>query len=117
MDWNLLLLTDSYKVTHWKQYPPGTEHIYSYFESRGGNFPSVCFFGLQYYLVRYLEGQVITQARIDEAEPLFAAHFGRAGLFHRAGWEHILRKHAGRLPVVIKAVPEGIMVPTRNVLM
>jgi nicotinamide phosphoribosyltransferase len=117
MDWNLLLLTDSYKFTHWKQYPPGTERIYSYFESRGGDFPSVCFFGLQYYLARYLEGPVVTQAKIDEAEGFCAAHFGQTSLFNRAGWEHILRQHRGRLPVVVKAVPEGTVVPTRNVLM
>src|SRR5271168_3724686 len=116
-DWNLLLLTDSYKATHWKQYPPGTERIYSYFESRGGDFPAVCFFGLQYYLARYLEGQVVTQAKIDEAEGFCAAHFGQARMFNRAGWEHILRQHGGRLPVVVKAVPEGTVVPTRNVLM
>ena len=29
---NLLLRTDSYKVTHWRQYPARTEHVYSYFE-------------------------------------------------------------------------------------
>jgi nicotinamide phosphoribosyltransferase len=45
---NILLMTDSYKVTHWKQYPPGTEAVYSYFESRGGRFGSAVFFGLQY---------------------------------------------------------------------
>jgi len=32
---NILCLTDSYKVTHWPQYPPGTQTVYSYFESRG----------------------------------------------------------------------------------
>lgn len=26
---NLLLLTDSYKVSHWGQYPPKTETVYS----------------------------------------------------------------------------------------
>ena len=35
---NLVLQTDSYKFTHWKQYPPGTEYVYSYLESRGGMF-------------------------------------------------------------------------------
>jgi nicotinic acid phosphoribosyltransferase len=24
---NLVLQTDSYKFTHWKQYPPGTQHV------------------------------------------------------------------------------------------
>ena len=116
---NLLLRTDSYKVTHWRQYPPGTQYVYSYFESRGGKFHDVVFFGLQYYLKRYLEGEVVTAEKIDEAEAVYRAHFGDATgrLFHRAGWEHIVRKHGGRLPVVIRAVPEGTVVPCLNVLM
>ena len=44
-------------------------------------------------------------------------HFGNPNLFNRKGWEYILNKHDGKLPVVIKAVPEGTVVPTHNVLM
>jgi len=51
---NLVLLTDSYKVGHFRQYPKDTKTVYSYFESRGGMFPETVFFGLQYYLDRYL---------------------------------------------------------------
>ncbi len=114
---NLLLLTDSYKLTHWRQYPPGTEKVYSYFESRGGKFNETMFFGLQYLLRRYLEGQVVTKEKIDEAEAIANSHFGRKGLFNREGWEHILREHGGMLPVAIKAVPEGLSVPVHNALM
>ena len=85
------------QVSHYRQYPPGTQYVYSvrrlppsvshvgastgcalgltpllipplgtpdipsclqYFESRGGKFPDVCFFGLQYFIKRYLVGQV-----------------------------------------------------------
>ena len=42
---NIMLLTDSYKLSHYKQYPSGTSQIYSYFESRGGEFEGVTFFG------------------------------------------------------------------------
>ena len=52
---NIVMLTDSYKVTHHLQYPPDTTTIYSYFESRGGDFKDVCFFGLQYFLKKYLD--------------------------------------------------------------
>jgi nicotinamide phosphoribosyltransferase len=117
VDQNLLLLTDSYKATHWKQYPPGTERIYSYFESRGGRFDEVVFFGLQYYLERYLAGRVVTQERIERAADFWARHFGDPTLFNRLGWEHVLREHGGRLPVSIRAVPEGTPVPLRNVMM
>jgi nicotinamide phosphoribosyltransferase len=33
---NLVAATDSYKVTHFKQYPPKTTQMFSYIESRGG---------------------------------------------------------------------------------
>jgi nicotinamide phosphoribosyltransferase len=114
---NIILLTDSYKVSHYKQYPAGTTQIYSYFESRGGQFENLTFFGLQYYLKEYLAGQVVTQARIDQAEKLYAAHFGNVDLFNKAGWEYILHTHNGHLPVRIKAVPEGMVIPTHNVIM
>ena len=38
------------QVSHHKQYPSGTTIVFSYFESRGGKFPEVCFFGLQYLI-------------------------------------------------------------------
>ena len=117
MSVNLILRTDSYKFTHWKQYPPGTQRVYSYFESRGGNWHDVVFFGLQYYLKRYLDGAVINPRMIDEAQQLVDRHFGRPGLSNRAGWEHVVGVHGGRLPVVIRAVPEGTVVPGHNVLM
>ena len=113
---NLILLTDSYKVTHFEQYPPGTTHVYSYWESRGGQFPETVMFGLNYLLHEYL-AHPINMNDIDYAEKRFAAHFGTKELFNRAGWERIVKVHNGRLPVLIKAVPEGTVVPIRNVLM
>lgn len=114
---NICWLTDSYKVSHFKQYPPGTRRVYSYFESRSGStYPEVCFFGLRYFLERYLAGEVVTSEKIDDAELLFRQHFG-SDVFNRSGWQHILNKHGGRLPIVIKAVPEGTIVPESNVLM
>ena len=44
---NLLLDTDSYKHSHAKQYPVGTQYVFSYLEARGGIYPSTLFFGLQ----------------------------------------------------------------------
>ncbi|MFP6763065.1 MAG: nicotinamide phosphoribosyltransferase domain-containing protein, partial [Planctomycetaceae bacterium] len=115
---NILLLTDSYKVTHHRQYPPATQNVFSYLESRGGAYDETVFFGLQYSLKRYLAGQVVTEDRINAAATLFESHFrGDSSLFFRSGWEHIVRVHGGRLPVRIRAVPEGSVVPVRNVLM
>lgn len=113
---NLVLQTDSYKFTHWKQYPPGTQFVYSYLESRGGMFEQTLFFGLQYYLLEYLQGPVITEEDIVEARSFVERHIA-PGVFNFEGWMHILRTHGGRLPVVIKAVAEGSVVDVRNVLM
>lgn len=119
MEWlnNICWLTDSYKISHYRQYPPGTKRVYSYFESRSGaTFPETLFFGLQYWLKQYLAGPVVTLEKIDRAERLFNEHFG-GPLFNRAGWEYIHSKHGGRLPLEIKAVPEGTIVGESNVLM
>mmetsp|Transcript_15635 Transcript_15635/g.34183 ORF Transcript_15635/g.34183 Transcript_15635/m.34183 type:complete len:1042 (-) Transcript_15635:14-3139(-) len=119
---NIVMLTDSYKVTHHLQYPPGTTKIYSYFESRGGRYEEVCFFGLQYFLKKYMVGPVVTSRKLDEAEAYFKVHFSNPvhgydpSLFNRASWEHIIKTHGGRLPVSIKAVPEGTVTPYKNVL-
>lgn len=119
-DWNPLLFTDSYKMSHFRQYPPGTNGVYSYFESRGSDpkygFENVVFFGLQYWL-QMIAGQFVTADRIDKAEERCRRHFGNDRNFNRAGWEHIFRAHDGRLPVRINAVPEGTVVPTHNCLM
>lgn len=114
---NIILLTDSYKLSHWKQYPPKTEKVYSYFESRGGQFKLNVFFGLQAIIKKYLTGPVVTKEGIDEAEEFAKLHFGHDNCFNREGWEYILTKHGGNLPVVIKAVLEGTVVPSHNVLM
>lgn len=117
MKTNLLLLADAYKYSHYKLYAPGTTKIYSYLESRGGMFDDTVFYGLQYFLKEYLQGQAFTKQDIDEAEELLNGVFGTKGIFNRANFEYILDQHNGRLPVRIKAVAEGTVVPTHNVLM
>jgi nicotinamide phosphoribosyltransferase len=113
MRYNLLLDTDSYKASHAFQYPPNTTRVFSYIESRGGEFDRTVFFGLQMYLKQYLSTP-ITQDMVDEAAEFWAAH---GEPFNREGWEYIVNAHGGRLPVVIKAVREGAVIPTRNVLL
>ena len=112
---NILTLTDSYKTSHWKQYPKGTSKVYSYLESRGGKFNNTMFYGLQYFIKQYLSGQVVTEEKIQRAKKFWDAHLG-PNHFNEAGWRHILDKHNGHLPVRIKAVPEGTVVKTGNVL-
>ena len=118
MNKNICLTTDSYKLNHWNQYPAGTEKVYSYFECRkGAKFAETPFFGLQYIIKNHLEGVVVTREKIENAAKLCKAHFGDEKYFNREGWEYILNNYGGKLPVVIKAVEEGTVVPINNVLM
>ncbi len=111
---NLILNTDSYKYSHPFQYPPKTQVISSYIESRSPAEEQILFFGLQAFLKEYLEGVQVTHHKIDEAEAVVKAH----GLpFHREGWEHIAKHHAGKLPVQIDAIAEGSLIPCQNVLL
>lgn len=109
---NILLNTDSYKASHAFQYPPNTTRVFSYIESRGGRFDRTVFFGLQGFLKQYLS-KPVTAEQVDEAAEFWAAH---GEPFYREGWDYIVREHAGILPVIIRAVPEGTVVPTHNVL-
>lgn len=105
---NPLLDTDSYKASHYLQYPPGTTHVYSYIESRGGEYDRTVLFGLQGFLKKYMSAP-ITMTQVITAEMVWKAH----GLpFNRAGFERIVKVHGGYWPVQIRALPEGSVVPT-----
>lgn len=111
---NFQLLTDSYKVSHWKQLRPGTTRIYSYLESRGGMFDETVFFGLQPILQHLQQGGQFSSS-IRHARRVWKAHFHNPTIYNEAAWAEILKLHY--LPVSIKAVPEGTVVPTHNVLL
>ncbi|USN15400.1 nicotinamide phosphoribosyltransferase [Brevundimonas phage vB_BpoS-Kikimora] len=112
LPYNLIADTDSYKLGHWRLYRKGTTTVYSYIESRGGRYGEVMFAGLQQLLYEKL-GQPITREQVEEMAAFVPAH----GLpFNREGWEIILNEYGGRLPLLIKSVPEGLVVPTKNAL-
>lgn len=112
LPYNLLADTDSYKLGHFRGYRKGTTTVYSYIESRGGRYPAVMLAAFQKLLYEKL-GQPITRANIEEMAQFAPAH----GLsFNREGWEIILNEYGGRLPLLIKAAPEGLMIPIRNAL-
>jgi nicotinamide phosphoribosyltransferase len=114
---NIILMTDSYKLSHHKQYPENTTNIYSYFESRiGAKYNETVFFGLQYFLKEYFDGVVVTKEKLEQAKKLADTHVG-PGIFNYDGWKYITEKHNGKLPLRIKAVPEGTPVTVSNVLM
>lgn len=118
---SILFNTDSYKVSMWKQYPAGTEYVYSYIEARSNNTTNnwygyqedgAVFMGIQPFIRDYLSTP-ITAADVALADAYWTAH---GEPFNREGWDYIVREHGGFLPISIKAVPEGSVIPLKNVL-
>lgn len=100
---NIILNTDSYKSTHFKGYPEGTQHVYSYIESRGGIYDEIPLLGIHFFLEQVINKQ-ITKEDVDIAEYFWKRH---VGFFNREMWDIIVNEYAGRLPLLIKALPEG----------
>lgn len=109
---NIILNSDSYKYSQWVQYPPGTEYVYSYIESRGGEYDQLVFFGLQAFLREYMSTP-ITAKMVTEARDILQIH----GVpFNYDGWMYIVNVCGGILPVEIKSVDEGSVMRLKNVL-
>lgn len=109
MQQNILLNTDSYKASHFCQYPEGTTAMYSYIESRGGEYQKTVMFGLQYILKEYLT-KPITREMVKEAAEVWAAH---GEPFDEEGFMYIVENYNGYFPISIDAIPEGMVVPTK----
>lgn len=111
---NVILASDSYKLTHWSQFPQDLEYASYYIESRGGKYKDITVAGLK-YLCALLESSPITQDDYDEAEALIHPHLG-GDYWNAKGWQTIIEEFDGKLPIEIKVVPEGLIVPTHNVI-
>lgn len=110
---NLILDSDSYKFSHWRQYPPGITNVSSYIEARvGGDYDDVVFFGLQAWLRENLS-EPVTATDVLVAKGIIEAH---GEPFNYDGWMRIVQKHGGYLPLKIQAIPEGTVLPPGNVL-
>lgn len=117
---NTLHLADGYKVDHRRQYPEGTELVYSNWtprKSRLGNVDGVVFFGLQYFIKKYLIEDFNTHFFSRPEQEVLAEYRRRISAYlgpDAITYEHIEALHRlGYLPVEIKALPEGTVVPFR----
>jgi nicotinamide phosphoribosyltransferase len=97
--------SDSYKQTHYLQYPPDTEYVHSYLTARRLG-TTIIPHGFQYQIKKYLTGNLVSRAAMLHAKNLGRQHFG-SDQFNWAGWDYIWSRHNGHLPLLIKAIPEG----------
>jgi nicotinamide phosphoribosyltransferase len=115
MQINPLLQTDVYKLGHLEQYPDGTDTVYSHLIARSDKkFPDVLFFGLQYYLQRYLS-QKLQPWMADELIEVRNNILGSTSKVVASKLHDLC--DLGYWPLKIKAVEEGTVMPTRQVLM
>jgi len=112
--------SDSYKFSHEKIYLDGVERLVSYLEARAGSdfSDNTVFFGLQYILKAYFCGGVVSERDLPRIKAFCKHHFmGNEEIFNEKGWRHIIDNLGGKLPITIRAIPEGTVMPVSNVLM
>ncbi|MES2775247.1 MAG: nicotinate phosphoribosyltransferase [Bacteroidota bacterium] len=117
---NPLLLTDGYKVDHRRQYPTGTTLVYSNWtprKSRIEGVNEVVFFGLQYFIKKYIIKEFDEQFFKKPKGEVIAKYARRINNYlgeNLVGTRHIEDLHdLGYIPMVFKAIPEGASVPLR----
>lgn len=117
---NPLLLTDGYKVDHRRQYPEGTSLVYSNWtprKSRIEGVNEVVFFGLQYFIKKYIIEDFETHFFSQPKEKILKEYARRINNYlgpNEVGVEHIAALHdLGYIPMIFKALPEGVVVPIR----
>lgn len=117
---NPLHATDAYKLDHRRQYPEGTTLVYSNWTPRGSRIPEineVVFFGLQYFIKKYLIEEFDRNFFSQRKEEVVSNYARRVmGVLgeNQVGTDHIEALHdLGYLPIEIKAIDEGLSVPMR----
>jgi nicotinamide phosphoribosyltransferase len=101
---NFLLDSDSYKYSHFVQYPEN-EGMFSYIEARVGD--KVRFFGLQ-YILKKMFSKMFTEDELQEAKEIIEAH---GLIFNEKGFRELME--LGYFPLKIKALKEGGVYPTQ----
>ncbi len=117
---NPMLFTDGYKVDHRRQYPEQTTLVYSNWtprKSRIHGVDEVVFFGLQYFIKKYVIQEFNENFFSQPKEKVCNAYQKRINSYlgdNSVGIKHIEELHdLGYIPMVIKALPEGVSVPIR----
>lgn len=109
---NPLIKTDSYKLSHWKQYPKGTQHIYSYIEPRKGS-GEIPILGINEFVLQIM--QSLSVGNVEELRELSKNH----GVpFNTEGFDRLLEKYGAtnEFPLLVRGVPEGTLVTKGTVV-
>lgn len=115
-----VLLKDGYKVGHKFQYPEGTTLVYSNLtprKARNEDVNEIVFFGLQYFIKEYLINQFDENFFKAGKKDVLSIYKRRIENYlgkDAITYDHIEALHdLGYLPLEIKALPEGTLVPMK----
>lgn len=112
-----LMDTDSYKVSHWQMLDDDTEVIYSHLCARvGAKYDRTLVVLAQYHLL-LLEEEFINGRSFEYMKTRMAHHFLSDEMFNAEEFSYLMETYGGRLPVRIKMVPEGTLVPAGEVIL
>jgi nicotinamide phosphoribosyltransferase len=109
--------TDSYKFSHPAQYEAGVDRLMSHIFSRGSDkFDKVQFFGLQLLIKEYLQTK-LTHEQVDnliafQKSHLFGVEIPKLEIALRA----VVDDYDGYMPLRIRAIPEGTVLPVKQLL-
>ncbi len=116
-----MILCDFYKISHREQYPKNTEYVYSTWtprESRIDGIHEVLCFGhqgfIKEYLVDFFQKNFFSQPKNEVISAYTRVIKSTLGVENPTS-QHIADLHdLGYLPLSIKALPEGTLVPIRT---
>lgn len=125
LDISPIMRTDGYKFTHWEMFPPGVTETSVYLEPRGGKYGEIVVFGPQFHIEESLEGEVFTLKDVEELDydlkhyfnPGWDGHSEVRNFFNKKGFTEMYESYGGRLPLHIKALPEGMVVPPKTMIL
>lgn len=104
---NPILNADSYKIGMPQMYKPGITEVYSFIESRGGEYDEIVVSGISSFIDEYLT-EPLSVENVDKISEFLAL---RDEPFDRARYDQIVSLHGGKYPLEIMALAEGTVVP------
>lgn len=109
---NPILASDSYKFSHPGTYATEAVGMHSSIIARTGGADMMVLFGIKMFIDSVFSEQ-ITLEHVYEAEAFCALH---GEPFDKVGWLRVVNHYNGWLPLTIKALPEGLPVPSGNAM-
>lgn len=109
---NTILELDSYKLSHPDFYPRGVTGMHSNIVARSKG-DTIVVMGLTQWIKSRFLAYPATMDMVNEAEAFCAAH---GEPFNREAWVRVVEEFGGYIPITLRGVPEGLKVPSGNVV-